>query len=307
MKNILLSLLMAGHAPAADPTAILQSHLAADPQATHVEGVDGWRFLPAELRHLLAGDPTAQPANPLEAITDTQKQLAALGIRLIVVPVPAKLAVHPEKLDARLAAPVHAETAFYDKLRSAGVEVLDLQQDFAASKTPLFCQRDSHWNGAGLGLAAERIAEKLQGLAPATTKFTTREETVEIQGDLGGDKESVTLTMVTPPPTAEAERQSPILVLGDSNALVFHEGGDMHAVHAGLSDQLAARLGLPIDLLAVRGSGATAARVSLARRARANPDWLKGKKAVIWCLGAREFTQADAWKPIPILKPDSHQ
>lgn len=307
MKTSLLSLLLVGQALAADPAAILQSHLPSDSQVTHVEGRDGWRFLTSELRHLLAGDPAARSANPLEAITDTHAQLAALGIRLVVVPVPAKVAVQPDKLDTRLRDPIRTETALYEKLRSAGVEVLDLSEDFSAGPVPFYCQRDSHWNGAGIGLAADRIAEKLKGLAPATTKFSTSKEKFEIQGDLGGEKEFVTLAVVTPPATVEDERQSPILVLGDSHALVFHEGGDMHAANAGLSDQLAALLGLPIDLLAVRGSGATAARVSLARRARANPEWLREKKAVVWCLAAREFTQADVWKPIPLLNPKDPQ
>ena len=94
-----------------------------------------------------------------------------------------------------------------------------------------------------------------------------------------------------------------ILVLGDSHVLVFHDGGDMHATGAGLPDQLALELGAPVDVLGVRGSGATSARVSLARRARASSDYLSGKKVIIWCFGARELTQADAWKSVPLMKP----
>ena len=37
----------------------------------------------------------------------------------------------------------------------------------------------------------------------------------------------------------EPDRTSPVLVLGDSHVLVFHDGGDMHAAGAGLPDQLA--------------------------------------------------------------------
>ena len=101
----------------------------------------------------------------------------------------------------------------------------------------------------------------------------------------------------------EPDRASPILVLGDSHVLVFHDGGDMHVTGAGLPDQLAFELGAPVDVLAVRGSGATSARVSLARRARATPDYLASKKVIIWCFGARELTQADAWKLVPLTKP----
>ncbi len=134
----------------------------------------------------------------------------------------------------------------------------------------------------------------------------SQQESVEIQGDLGGDKEKLVLRFVRPQGKAgrvEPDRASPILVLGDSHVLVFHDGGDMHATGAGLPDQLALELGAPVDVLGVRGSGATSARVSLARRARASSDYLSGKKVIIWCFGARELTQADAWKSVPLMKP----
>ena len=79
----------------------------------------------------------------------------------------------------------------------------------------------------------------------------------------------------------------------------------MHASGAGLPDQLAFELRAPVDVLGVRGSGATPARISLARRARANPNYLATKKVIIWCFGVRELTQAEAWKPVPLLKPQA--
>lgn len=35
----------------------------------------------------------------------------------------------------------------------------------------------------------------------------------------------------------------------------------------------------------------------------ATPDFLASKKVIIWCFGARELTQADAWKLVPLTKP----
>jgi len=90
------------------------------------------------------------------------------------------------------------------------------------------------------------------------------------------------------------------LVLGDSHTLVFHAGGDMHAVGSGLVDQLAYELGTAVDLIGVRGSGATPARISLMRRMRTDPEYLAGKRVVIWCLSAREFTEADGWRKVPL-------
>ena len=72
----------------------------------------------------------------------------------------------------------------------------------------------------------------------------------------------------------------------------------MHAVGAGLPDRLATGFGMPLDLVAVRGSGATAARWNLARR----HDNLSGKKLVIWCFTARDFTEGGHWDKVPVIK-----
>jgi hypothetical protein len=295
--------------PALEIDAVLKEHLEAT-QSSSVEGAEGWRFLPAEIKHLLAGDPSKDPKNPLAAIIDFNEQLKRLGIRLIIIPVAAKAAVHPEFLDPRLkgASFPMPEVGFYETLRSNGVEVIDLAPDLLAAKSkgPLYCERDSHWNDRAITIAAKKLAGLLKGVAQKTVSLDMRDESVEIQGDLGGDKEKVVLRFVTLRGQAERvepDRASPILVLGDSHVLVFHDGGDMHATGAGLPDQLAFELGAPVDLLALRGSGATSARVSLARRARATPDYLASKKVIIWCFGARELTQADAWKLVPLTRP----
>jgi alginate O-acetyltransferase complex protein AlgJ len=292
---------------ASDTAGILKERLQFA-QSNAVEGVQGWRFLPAEIKHLLAGDPSKDPKKPFEAIADFYKQLKLLGVQLIIVPVPAKAAVHPEFLDARLQGGLSvSEASSYESLRATGVEVLDLASDLADAKSrgSLYCERDTHWNGSAIAIAAQKLAKMLPGIITKSLAFDTRENTVEIQGDLGGEKEKVKLRFIHPSgetKRVEPDRASPVLVLGDSHVLVFHDGGDMHAAGAGLPDQLAFELGGPIDVLGVRGSGATSARVSLARRARANPDYLATKKVIIWCFGARELTQADSWKLVPLSK-----
>ncbi|MCX6974769.1 MAG: hypothetical protein NTZ94_10835 [Verrucomicrobia bacterium] len=93
-------------------------------------------------------------------------------------------------------------------------------------------------------------------------------------------------------------KSSPIILLGDSHNLVFHSGGDMHSVGAGLADQLSHQLGFPLDVVAVMGSGATSARRNLARR----KDNLAGRRLVIWCFTSREFTQGQGWTKVPLIK-----
>jgi alginate O-acetyltransferase complex protein AlgJ len=94
------------------------------------------------------------------------------------------------------------------------------------------------------------------------------------------------------------ERNSPVLITGDSHTLVFHDPA-LHATGAGLPDHIAAGLGIPVDLVGVRGSGATATRISLLRR----KDNLEGKKLVIWCFSIREYTESfSGWRKVPVIR-----
>lgn len=297
-----------------------------------IAGRDGWLFLAAELRHLGVGRfwgpdaeragraPKAEWRDPLPAILDFRDQLAKAGIELLLVPVPPKAAVVPgavaglepgaatRRLDA-------ADAEFYALLRAKHLEVLDLQPDLAGrAAEQAFCKTDSHWSGRGIDVAAARIAERVKRAdwyaAVPKQRFDARQREHAIQGDLarmlGGTpaKETLPLRFVSLGAGAAAtpvapSRESPLLLLGDSHTLVFHAGGDMHAQGAGLPDQLARELGFAVDLVGVRGSGATPARINLARR----KDGLAGKRLVVWCFGARELSEAaQGWAKVPVLR-----
>jgi hypothetical protein len=337
----------APEAPSKQKAAAFRSACAARGRAAEkadaiaVIGKDGWMFLGKELRHLGVGKfwgPEARKvsratkpgnADPLPAILDFKKQLDRAGVELLVVPVPPKAVVYPDKLfdsvqagkggPPRLDAEHHA---FYGLLRRKGVKVLDLTADLTALRGGKagepYCKRDSHWSGTACALAARRIAADIQGRAWLKTfarrKLASATKHAAIKGDLVRDlkddkdrSESLPLRFVSVRKSeelspVEPERRSPVVLLGDSHNLVFHSGGDMLARGAGLPDQLAWELGLAVDLVAVRGSGATPARVNLLRLARASKDYLRGKKLVIWCFSAREFTESSGWQKVPIVK-----
>ncbi len=300
-----------------------------------VKGRDGWLFFAPELRSLGAGRfwgpaaarassvPNKAYADPLPAILDFKAQLARKGIELLIVPVPAKAIIYPEALSSSVPVPAgktpprldpyHQE--FYRLLARSGVKVLDLTPAFlqyrAGKGSPLYCRQDTHWSGAACALAAQRIATEVRKRPWAGSvkkrAFTTQPQTVTITGDLwqmlgdsGLAKERLPLTFVRERGAGPVEpwRQSPVLLLGDSHNLVFHGGGDMLAEGAGLPDHLALRLGFPVDLVAVRGSGATPARISLLRRR----DNLAGKKLVVWCFSVREFTEGQGWRKVPVIR-----
>ena len=302
-----------------------------------VPGLDGWIFFGPELRHLSVGrfwgpDAAAvsrsrrpEDADPLAAILDFQRQLDALGVELLIVPVPPKAIVFPEKVSDALTVPIPvprldpAHRQFYERLRADGVDVLDLTDLFIAERFhpegALYCRTDTHWSGSGCTVAAAAIADVIRARpwydALDTQPYAAAWYSTSVTGDLTreggvpGPREELRLrgvvtgtrrarTPVSPDP------ESPIVLLGDSHNLVFHAGGDMHATGAGLPDQLAFELGLPLDLVAVRGSGATPARVNLLRRAQADPAYWSRKRLVIWCFATRELTESDGWRRVPI-------
>jgi len=319
-----------------------KAEAAREAETITVPGRKGWLFLSNELRHVGAGEFWGEAAlkvsrgskpdwaDPLPAIVDFSDQLKARGISLIVVPVPPKAFVFPELISDAVPAPdglpprldVHHQ-AFYKLLADRGVRVLDIWPMLAAGrfgdKGPMYCRTDTHWSGRACELVAARVAEilKEQDWYAAAPKREIAAETrkVEIDGDLRkamtGDRpsaEALPLRFVglrgSPQRPLNTPEDAPVLVLGDSHGLVFHIGGDMHARGAGFADQLAYELQMPVDVLAVRGSGATPARISLYRRSRSDAKYLDRKKAIVWCFSAREFTESTGWRPLPVA-PDA--
>jgi hypothetical protein len=298
-------------------------------------GEDGWLFFAGELRLLSLGrfwgDEAAKVsrarkpdlANPLVAIVDFQQQLKARGIELVVVPVPPKAAIYPEKIvqgfDVGSNDPAPVLRQFYEELRASGIDVLNLSpvliQNREHSRGPVFCKTDSHWSGLGCALAAQAIAEHVRRKLPAPAarkEYTSDWKEVQISGDLAGllppdarkpGPEKLSVQSVSEKGTGaavEPDPNSPLLLLGDSHTLVYH---DFLAERAGLIDQLALELGFAPDLIGTRGSGATPVRISLYRRSLKDPGYLAKKKVVVWCFAAREFTEAtEGWAKAPVAK-----
>lgn len=299
---------------------------------TALQGSDGWLFFAPELRTLSVGQFWGESASkvsraqspdacdPLPVILDFKAQLDRAGITLIFVPVPGKAVVYPDKVKFTAGGlPTRCDLyhqEFYKLLASKGIKVLDLAPEFIKQREgdPLFCKQDTHWSGRACSITAKMISNEIKNMSwmknVPKRKFELEKQNVQLTGDLWtylGDsnlpKETVPLTFVRERTSGglvpvESWRESPVLLLGDSHNLVFHAGDDMHAQGAGLADHLAAELGFPVDLVAVRGSGATPSRLNLFRR----KDNLEGKKVVIWCLSIREFTEGQGWKKVPIIK-----
>jgi hypothetical protein len=177
-----------------------------------VAGRDGWWFFRPDLRYLLepdraeTGDPHARWAPPsdgttrrdsvVRAIVRVRDQLMERNIQLLVVPVPGKPSVYPDRLTSRMAAhqAVQSPTAqLLLELRRKGVETVDLFTAFQSARqasspaNELYLAHDTHWTPRGAKLAAERVAQRLHelGWAPGSnTSFYVQPRSVRRWGDI---------------------------------------------------------------------------------------------------------------------------
>lgn len=275
---------------------------------SYIAGKNGWFYFAPELRHLAAGKFWGNGGNmdPMPAIVDFNAQCKKAGVELILVPVPAKATIYPENLIGKSGALDSIDQAFLGALKSQGVKVLDLTSTFKAKRnaTPVFCKQDTHWSGTGVSLAADAIAKTLKGkpwyAGVKKSTYGVKAANVSAKGDLGemAGKGAESIKVFKVSGNTAPSSSSPVILLGDSHNLIFSAGGDMISTGAGLPENLSAKLGFPLDVVAVRGSGATPARINLARRR----DNLKGKKVVVWCFTTREFTEGQGWRKVPVVR-----
>ncbi len=277
-------------------------------------GENPWLFLTAELAHVGKGEFWQSPLPAVNSMAAFQKQLAEKGVQLLVVPVPAKAAIYPEKLVPG-AGDVRPLTPFLAQLKEAGLKTVDLDAVFRAAKPgakdALYCATDAHWSPAGISMAADAItaaigadrnlAPLLKGKAPANAAGQ-----LKIKGDLtaaeslkGTPAETVAVTwpLGKEGKGSKAEAASPVLLLGDSHTMVFTDGEalGMHCEGAGLREHLEARMGSGLAQVSNQNSGGDGARRLLRQRELSNPDYWKGRRLVIWVFSEREFT-AGKWR-----------
>ncbi|MCB9878273.1 MAG: hypothetical protein H6835_11805 [Planctomycetes bacterium] len=254
--------------------------------------------------------PKPERRDPLAPIVAYHRALQAAGIAWVFVPVPAKVAVDPSlvpgapALDGRVDL---QDVAFYEQLRQQGVPVLDVLpalRALVARGERAHCRTDSHWTPRACEVVADLVAAQLRGEAWYTgvtpADFATTQKQLTVTGDMAAMRSEPTAPEQLPAKLVEGAKDdpsSPVLLFGDSHCLVFHSGGDMLAERAGLADHLTRALGLQVDVLGVRGSGATPSRVDAFRGKR-----FEGKRAAVWCLTAREFTEGQGWAEVPIAR-----
>jgi len=305
-----------------------------------VQGRDGWFIHTGEVKYLKASSfigenaPQANPwappehADPVPVIVDFHQQLQERGIDLYVVPVPVRSTIYPESVlgtepfSERETIPnLHTSLAeLSSSLRESGVRVVDMTPTFLSQREhpehgPVFCPSDTHWTPYGITLASKtlvaEIKEKPWFEAVRKLRYHQQWITEPHNGVLYDEYEKASGTALEPDqvPMRRIMREtkngprnfgfhhpeSPVVLIGDSNSTRWSK------FKSGLPHSLAFELGFPVDVLSAAGGGANETRLNLVRKMQAEPDYLEGKRVVIWCFSARAFTNTrKGWLPMPL-------
>lgn len=268
-------------------------------------------------------------ADPMPAILEFARALAARSIHLVLLPMPDKAGLAPGQLaggqlargEGRNVWAFNADhDRFLDALQSAGVSVLDARKSVPESAdAPLYLSQDTHYTPAFMERISRDLATLVQdvGALPRlqAAPFHSVEQRVERVGDLVDMlklpeeqahflPQSVIVHQVQ---DANGEAWEPsatadVLLLGDSFTNIFSLEGMGWGAAAGLGAQLSLALQRPVDVIAQNDSGAFATRQALSRELAAGEDRLAGKRVVIWEFAARELSVGN-WKPLTYPTP----
>ncbi len=235
----------------------LQFVLLREPGEKALMGRDGWLFYKPGVQYLiepwLAGtDSLKDQSGAVSVIRSFHDQLAAAGIKLLVVPAPGKASIYPEMLTSRagnIKAPVSSNTLeLISQLEDAGIEVVNLFEVFSqacagqssAGYTGLYLSQDTHWSPEGIRLAAESVGKRIFALGwikKGTVEYDLKPVTIQRYGDILRMMkmpqikrvyvpEKILCTQVVNRESGEPYSDNPdseILVLGDSFLRIFEQ------------------------------------------------------------------------------------
>ena len=297
----------------------------ARPTAGHpwpVPGIDGWLFFRSDLEAAGIAEPSTDVA--LERISFAAEQLRSAGIHLLVVPIPCKWAVYPDRLLEDYTVPAERLDPWLGKtvmlLRQRSVDVLDLTGVMLRARrrgiSDLWIPPDSHNSPAGYELIADVVVEHLRPRLKSKGVTMTRPGklvpgTLRWYGDLEfyADRNESFDTKLTDPakwreidgnfvsefkPEADAQ----LVFVGDSNCQPRNQG----PVGAwGVGPFVGAKLGAPVAFIVSKASAGLSMRdlfVDLRRGARDS----RRPKIVVWIFASRSILLVGGqFPPLPRL------
>ena len=318
------------------PRKIIQSSLSLGPlkegnRKTSI-GEEGWLFFRNTLNTLTGYGPLKEEPDfvnkdpnikngrdPSSVIKEFANQLDGFDSHLILVNIPTKAMVYPDKIAKNVDGPIRhpdAEKFFADLESIPNVDVIDLTDPLfqLRNSVQVFLKQDTHWTPQGMKESAKIIANHIHsmGLNFDKTKIDYQEkEERSGYGDLvdnlqifkqGFNKE---LVNVHPIKGMTKDINSEVILLGDSFTNIYSSNTGLGwGGGAGLPEHLAINLGMPLDVISINGGGATEVRKKLAQR-RGSAIKMKNKKIIIWAITSRDLFQSESQRHEAGIKWDT--
>lgn len=292
-----------------------------------VIGRDDWWFYRQDVQYLVEPCPARAAGKmgreaAVEAAVSFRDQLAKRGIRLLVVPVPGKPGVYPEKLAVRAnrrGDEIHGHTRqMIADLKAASVETVDLFEVLVhKSAGESYLARDTHWTPQGARAAAEAVARRVREMIPIRdngvrspeggqgarphggqalpARYAVKQVTLHRAGDIlhmiqvpqieqQFEPETLACEQVIAANTGERYRDDPAsdILVLGDSFLRIYERDEPKS--AGFIAHLARELNQPLDSIVSDGGASTRVREELA----CEPARLAHKRLVVW-----EFIERD--------------
>lgn len=156
-------------------------------------GENDWLFSTEEFEVTLNEDDQPALDEDLSAIADIRQRLRSDGVELMVVVLPAKARLYPERL-GRYQLPAAAQdryAAALHRLEELEVHVVDPLRPLLQEKgsSQLFLRTDTHWTPEGARVVALAIADQVErtgqsGWLGSRDFGTSRQESETVRGDL---------------------------------------------------------------------------------------------------------------------------
>ena len=274
-------------------------------------GKDGWLFLDEAIESLTGQGPFHDGPfpfqkggnSPVDAIKRFADQLDNFGARLILVSIPSKAMIYPEKINHNIKGPISHPDAqrLVSELNSLpNLDVLDLTRSLFNLKKDkkVFLKQDTHWTPEAMEEAAKIIANHIKSMDINIDKVNLNPKQKEGRKAYGDLVEKINIwdgsfnqesVIAKPIKGNTRDRNSEIILLGDSFTNIYSSNEGLGwGNNAGLPEHIASNVGTPIDVISINGGGATEVRKKLAQRRGSSED-MKNKKVVIWAITCRDL------------------
>lgn len=311
-----------------EPVQVALAELGAGDEQVAV-GKDGWLFYKPDVSALTdRGMDSAGGLMPLSlpepAAVSSVKQfhdaLEKRGVALILLPIPVKPGVHPDRLHANdfgdnsdTVIRARGFSFWRDALEKHGCTIFDVApvlRDIRAERGAAYLKGDTHWTPEAMDAVAVALVGELDNNIKPTNIPSPPVESVAKEVTNVGDTAMMLALPDThelrTPETVEVRQvefaksgEADVVLLGDSFSNIYSLEGMGWGADAGLAERLAFHLGRTVNAFIRNDGGAWGSRERFIQALARGQTSLENVKVVIWQFSERELVHGN-WKEMAL-------